>query len=137
MADIDYLKRKIDAGASRLITQYFFDNDHYLLFRDRLADAGITVPLVPGILPVTNFARIVSFSAACGASVPDWLARRFEALDDDPDTRKLVAAATAAEQCQELAAEGVGEFHFYTLNRADLVFAICHMLGLRPRPEAP
>lgn len=136
-ADIDHLKRKIDAGATRLITQYFFDNDHYLLFRDRLADAGITVPLVPGILPVTNFARVVSFSAACGASVPEWLARRFEDLDDDPDTRKLVAAATAAEQCQELAAEGVGEFHFYTLNRADLVFAICHMLGLRPRPEAP
>ena len=131
-ADIDQLKRKIDAGAVRLITQYFFENADFLRFRDRLAAAGVAVPLVPGILPVTNFRQVQRFSATCGASVPAWLERRFEGLDDDPDTRKLVAAATAAEQCEGLAAEGVRDFHFYTLNRADLVFAICHMLGLRP-----
>ena len=131
-ADIDQLKRKIDAGAVRLITQYFFENADFLRFRDRLAAAGVAVPLVPGILPVTNFRQVRRFSATCGTNVPAWLERRFEGLDEDPDTRQLVAAATAAEQCEGLAAEGVRDFHFYTLNRADLVFAICHMLGLRP-----
>ncbi len=132
-ADLDNLKRKIDAGASRAITQYFFDGDVYLRFMDRVEAAGITVPIVPGILPVTNFAQVVKFSAMCGATVPDWMAKLFEGLDDDPDTRKLVAATAAAEQCRYLSRQGVDEFHFYTLNRADLTFAICHILGLRPQ----
>lgn len=136
--DLDNLKRKIDAGASRAITQFFFEDDLYHRFVDRARAAGITVPIVPGILPVTNFARVVQFAAKCGASVPKWLAVMFEGLDEDPETRKLVAATVAAEQCQRLQAGGVKEFHFYTLNRADLTFAICHMLGLRPRrAEAP
>jgi methylenetetrahydrofolate reductase (NADPH) len=134
--DLDYLKRKIDAGAVRLITQFFFDNSIFLRFRDRLAAAGIGVPLVPGILPVTNFVQVKRFSAACGATVPAWLEKRFEGLEDDPESRKLLAAATCAEQCNGLAAEGVDGYHFYTLNRADLVYAICHMLGLRPLPVA-
>ena len=136
-ADLDYLKRKIDAGASRAITQYFFDVEIYLRFVERARKAGITVPIVPGILPVTNFAKLLDFSAKCGTSVPDWLARLFEGLDDDPETRRLVAATAAAEQCRLLQASGVDEFHFYTLNRADLSYAVCHMLGLRPeRPQA-
>ncbi len=132
-ADLDHLKRKIDAGASRLITQYFFDKTLYLRFAERARKAGITVPIVPGILPVTNFAQVARFSAICGASIPSWLAERFQGLDDDPETRKLVAAITSAEQCSALREEGVGEFHFYTLNRADLTFAICHLLGIRSR----
>ncbi len=131
-ADLDNLKRKVDAGASRAITQYFFDVDVYLEFVDRARAAGIDVPIVPGILPVTNFAQIVKFSGMCGASVPAWMADLFAGLDDDPETRKLVAATVAAEQCRALQAAGVNEFHFYTLNRADLAFAICHILGLRP-----
>jgi methylenetetrahydrofolate reductase (NADPH) len=130
-ADLDHLKRKIDAGASRLITQFFFDNAAYLRLRDRLADAGISVPLVPGILPVTNFTQVVKFAAACGASIPDWMRSRFEGLDEEPETRRLIAAVTAAEQCTDLAREGIGAFHFYTLNRAELTYAICHMLGIR------
>ncbi len=130
-ADLDNLKRKIDAGAARAITQFFFDNDVFLRFRDRAAAAGITVPIVPGILPVTNFSRVFGFSKTCGASVPDWMADLFEGLDGDPDTRRLVAATIAAEQCRVLNAHGVEQFHFYTLNRADLVFAICHILGVR------
>lgn len=130
--DLDNLKRKIDAGATRAITQYFFDADVYRRFVDRARAAGITVPIVPGILPVTNFAQVQKFSAACGASVPPWMAALFEGLDDDPDTRKLVAATFAAEQCQALAADGVADFHFYTLNRADLAYAISHILGVRP-----
>lgn len=130
-ADIDYLKAKVDAGTDRFITQYFFDNDLFLRLRDRVAAAGINVPLVPGILPVTNFGQVVKFSRQCGATVPDWLADRFEGLDHEPETRKLVAAATAAEQCLALNREDVSLFHFYTLNRADLVFAVCHMLGIR------
>ena len=130
-ADLDNLKRKIDAGASRAISQFFFDPDIYCRFIDRARGAGIDVPIVPGILPVTNYARVVEFSRQCGASVPDWMAQMFEGLDDDPETRKLVAAAIAAEQCQHLRAKGIDEFHFYTLNRADLSFAICHILGLR------
>lgn len=135
-ADLDNLKRKIDAGATRAITQYFFDVDLYLRFVDRAAAAGIDVPIVPGILPVTNFAQVAKFSAVCGATVPDWMGALFEGLDDDPETRKLVAATAAAEQCRLLQANGVREFHFYTLNRADLAYAICHILGLRPRADA-
>jgi len=131
-ADLDNLKRKIDAGADRAITQYFFDTDIYLRFLDRCLAAGISVPLVPGILPVTNFAQVVKFSAMCGASVPGWLARLFEGLDADPETRRMVAAVVAAEQVRRLQAAGVDEFHFYTLNRPDLVYAIAHILGVRP-----
>ncbi|HJU17082.1 MAG TPA: methylenetetrahydrofolate reductase [Stellaceae bacterium] len=135
--DLDNLKSKIDAGANRAITQYFFDIDLYLRFRDRAAAAGIRVPIVPGILPVTNFAQVKKFSAACGASIPPWMAAHFEGLDDDPDTRRLVAASIAAEQCRRLHKNGVHEFHFYTLNRADLIVAICHLLGVRAaRPVA-
>lgn len=130
-ADLDNLKRKIDAGANRAISQYFFDNAVYLRFRDRAAAAGITVPIIPGILPVTNFAQVQKFSAACGASMPAWMADLFAGLDDDPDTRRLVAATTAAEQCRQLVAEGVDDIHFFTLNRADLTFTICHILGVR------
>nr|WP_255448381.1 methylenetetrahydrofolate reductase [Telmatospirillum sp. J64-1] len=135
--DLDNLKRKIDAGATRAITQYFFDVDVYRRFMDRVLAAGITVPVVPGILPVTNFAQVVKFSKVCGATVPSWMGTLFEGLDDDPETRKLVAATLAMEQCRTLAADGVEHFHFYTLNRADLAFAICHILGVRaPRDTA-
>ena len=134
-ADLDNLKRKIDAGGSRAITQYFFDADVFLRFVDRARAAGIAVPIVPGILPVTNYAQVVRFSAMCGASVPAWLAHLFEGLDQDAGTRKMVAAIAAAELCQQLRAYGVNEFHFYTLNRADLTFAISHILGLRADPE--
>ncbi|HZS83799.1 MAG TPA: methylenetetrahydrofolate reductase [Stellaceae bacterium] len=134
-ADLDNLKRKIDAGANRAITQFFFDIDIYLRFLDRARAAGIAVPIVPGILPVTNFAQVKKFAAACGASVPAWMAAQFDGLDDDPETRRLVAASIAAEQCRRLQANGIGEFHFYTLNRADLTVAICHMLGVRGKPQ--
>ena len=133
-ADLDNLKRKLDAGATRAITQFFFENDVYFRFLDRCHKAGITCEIVPGIMPVTNFRQMTGFAATAGASVPRWLATRFEGLDDDADTRKLVAATVVAEQVQELASQGVREFHFYTLNRADLTFAICHILGLRPLP---
>ncbi len=129
--DLDNLRRKIDAGARRAITQYFFETDLYLRFRDRAAAKGIAVPIVPGILPVTNFAEVRKFSALCGASIPHWMAQHFEGLDRDPETRRLVAASIAAEQCRRLHAHGVHEFHFYTLNRADLILAICHLLGVR------
>ncbi|MBT7942188.1 MAG: methylenetetrahydrofolate reductase [Alphaproteobacteria bacterium] len=135
-ADLDNLKRKLDAGASKAITQFFFDTDVYLRFLDRARAAGITAPIIPGILPVTNFARVAEFSKMCGASVPTWMAELFEGLDDDPETRKLVAAGVAAEQCRALHAAGVTDFHFYTMNRADLVYAICHILGVRGRPDA-
>lgn len=134
--DLANLKRKIDAGASRAITQFFFDTDVYFRFVDKAQTAGITVPIVPGILPVTNFARVVEFAAACGASVPAWLADLFQGLDDDPETRRLVAASVAAEQCRLLYEGGVREFHFYTLNRPELVSAICHVLGVRPHHAA-
>jgi methylenetetrahydrofolate reductase (NADPH) len=130
--DIDYLKAKLDAGATRAITQYFFDAEVYLRYRDKVAARGITAEIVPGILPVTNFAQVVKFSKMCGASVPAWLAHLFEGLDGDPDTRRLVAAMVAAEQCRRLQEHGVDAFHFYTLNRADLAYSICHILGLRP-----
>ncbi len=134
-ADLDNLKCKIDAGARRAITQYFFEPAVYFRFIERVRAAGITVPIVPGILPVTNYRQLLKFSALCGATVPPRLAYLFEGLDHDPETRKLVSATVAAEQCQALMAAGVKEFHFYTLNRADLAYAICHILGLRPAPE--
>jgi methylenetetrahydrofolate reductase (NADPH) len=131
-ADIDMLKAKIDAGASTAITQFFFDNEVYFRYLDRVRAAGITVPIVPGLIPIHNFKQVSSFAAKSGASVPDWLGRRFDGLDDDQETRHLVAAAVAAEQVLGLVDQGITEFHFYTLNRADLVYAICHLLGLRP-----
>ena len=130
--DLDALKRKIDAGASRAITQFFFDNDLYHRFVDRVRASGINIPIVPGVLPVQNFKQAKNFAERAGASVPRWLADRFEGLDEDVATRKLVAAAVASEQVLGLAAQGVKDFHFYTMNRAELVFAICHQLGLRP-----
>ena len=135
--DIDYLKRKLDAGATRAITQFFFDTELFLGFRDRVRRAGIEAPLIPGILPVTNYGQVSRFARLCGTSVPPWLTRLFETLEDDPEARKLVAAMVAGEQCRILAAEGVSDFHFYTLNRADLTFAICHMLGLRAAASGP
>jgi methylenetetrahydrofolate reductase (NADPH) len=131
-ADLDNLKRKLDAGATRAITNYFFDADVFLRFLDRCLAAGISAPIVPGIMPVTNFRQAVKFSATCGASVPDWLARLFEGTEDDPETRRFVAAMTAAEQVRVLQASGIDEFHFYTLNRPDLTYAIAHVLGVRP-----
>ena len=131
--DIDNLKSKIDAGATRIITQFFFDNAHFLRYVERVRAAGIWCPILPGIVPVHNFRQVASFAAKTGASVPAWMARRFEGLDDDPATTHLVAAAVAAEQVMDLVDAGVKQFHFYTLNRADLVYAICHLLGLRPR----
>jgi len=131
-ADIDMLKAKVDAGADRAITQFFFDNDLYLRYLDRVRQAGIDIPIVPGILPVQNFKLAKNFAERAGATVPDWLAEKFEGLDDDAETRKLVAATVAAGQVQKLAKQGVGNFHFYTMNRADLVFAISHLLGIRP-----
>jgi len=135
-SDLDNLKRKLDAGATRAITQFFFDVDVYLRFRDRAAAAGIAARLVPGILPVTNFAQVVKFSRMCGTAIPAWLADLFDGLDEDPETRKLVAAMVATEQCRALAAEGVDQFHFYTLNRADLTLGICRRLGLKPAAMA-
>lgn len=134
--DLDNLKRKLDAGATRAITQYFFEAEVYLRFIERVRKAGIDVEIVPGILPVTNFAQVQKFSAMCGAAVPGWMADLFEGLDDDPETRRLVAATTAARQCRKLQAEGIDAFHFYTLNRADLSFAISHILGVRPDAAA-
>ncbi|MHA1108165.1 MAG: methylenetetrahydrofolate reductase, partial [Alphaproteobacteria bacterium] len=125
----------VDAGATRAITQYFFDAEIYLRFIERVRAHGIDMEIVPGILPVTRFAQVVNFSAMCGTSVPAWMADLFEGLDEDPGTRHLVAATVAAEQCRILQAEGIDEFHFYTLNRADLAYAISHILGLRP--ESP
>ena len=135
--DLDNLKAKLDAGASRAITQFFFDVDLFLRFRDRAQAAGIRVSIVPGILPVTNFAQLKKMAATCGASIPEWMAGHFDGLDDDPETRRLVAASIAAEQCRRLHANGVHEFHFYTLNRADLTVAICHMLGVRAKSRSP
>lgn len=134
--DLDNLKRKVDAGATRAITQFFFDNDAYFRFLDRCAAAGITVPIVPGILPITNFARAVEFAGKCGAAMPQRFAETFEGLDADPETRQLVAATMAAEQCQALQAQGIKDFHFYTLNRSDLTVAICRMLGVKAKQPA-
>ncbi len=130
-ADLENLKRKVDAGSQRAITQFFFDNELFLRFRDRVAAAHINVELIPGILPVTNFNTLVRFAGACGASIPKSLATLFEGLDDDPTTRQLIAAHAAVSQAENLGREGVDDFHFYTLNRADLSFAVCHALGVR------
>ena len=129
--DLDNLKRKVDAGATRAITQFFFDPEVFLRFLDRARRSGISIPIVPGILPVTNFKQTAKFSKMCGASVPSWMHDLFDALDDDADTRKLVAASVAAEQCRVLHANGVNAFHFYTMNKADLCYAICHIMGVR------
>lgn len=130
--ELQNLKAKLDAGATRAITQFFFDTDLFLRYRDQCAAAGIQASIVPGILPITRFPQMLRMAQRCGASVPDWLAHRFDGLDADPDTRRLVAAAVAIEQVQELQRHGVEEFHFYTLNRAELSYAICHTLGARP-----
>jgi methylenetetrahydrofolate reductase (NADPH) len=135
-ADLDMLKAKVEAGADRAITQFFFDNDLYFRYLDRVRARGIDVPVTPGIIPIHNFKQISGFAARCGTHMPSRIARRFDGLENDPDTQKLVAATIAAEQVTALAAQGVSEFHFYTLNRADLVYAICHLLGLRPQPVA-
>jgi methylenetetrahydrofolate reductase (NADPH) len=131
-ADIDMLKAKVDAGATRAMTQFFFENALYFRYLDRVRAAGINIPIVPGILPVQNFKQTKNFADRTGASVPAWLADRFDGLDDDPATRKLIAAAVAAEQVIDLVDHGVTDFHFYTMNRADLVYAVCHLLGMRP-----
>jgi methylenetetrahydrofolate reductase (NADPH) len=133
-ADLANLKAKVDAGASRVITQFFFDNAHYLRFLEAARAAGIWVPIIPGIVPIHNFRQVAGFAGRCGASIPSWMVRRFEGLDDDVQTTHLVAAAVAAEQVMDLVDQGIRQFHFYTLNRADLVYAICHLLGLRPEP---
>jgi methylenetetrahydrofolate reductase (NADPH) len=130
-ADLDNLRRKVDAGGHRAITQFFFDNEIFLRFRDRVAAAQIDVELIPGILPVTNFNTLVRFAGACGASIPQSLSTLFEGLDEDPTTRQLIAAHAAVSQAEDLGREGVEDFHFYTLNRADLSFAVCHALGVR------
>jgi len=134
-ADIDNLKAKIDAGADRAITQFFFNNDHYYRFMDRVRAAGIDVPVTPGIIPIANFATVSKFAAMCNTEIPEWLAYRFEGLENDPKTARLIAASVAAEQVMNLVDNGVRDFHFYTLNRADLVYAICHMLGLRDKSK--
>ena len=134
--DLDNLKRKIDAGANRAITQFFFEADTFLRFRDAAAAAGIDAEIVPGIMPVMSFAAVQKMSAMCGTDVPAWVARLFEGLDDRPAARQLVAATLAAELCRNLYAGGVRQFHFYTLNRAELSYAICHLLGVRPRGAA-
>ncbi len=131
-ADLDNLKRKLDAGATRAITNYFFDTDVYLRFLDRCLAAGITAPIVPGIMPVSNFAQAAKFSAMCGASVPAWLEHMFEGTEEDAETRRMVAAVVAAEQVRLLRANGIDQFHFYTLNRPDLTYTIAHLLGVRP-----
>ncbi|RDE10185.1 methylenetetrahydrofolate reductase [NAD(P)H] [Pelagibacterium lacus] len=131
-AEIDNLKRKLDAGAARAITQMFFENADYWRFVERAQKAGITAPIVPGIQPIHSFKQISGFAGRCGALIPQWLADRFEGLDNDPETHALVAAAVAAEQVTELLDSGVTEFHFYTLNRSNLVLALARLLGIRP-----
>ncbi|HHK73750.1 MAG TPA: methylenetetrahydrofolate reductase [NAD(P)H] [Rhizobiales bacterium] len=130
--DFDMLKAKIDAGASRAITQFFFDNRVYLDYVEAARKRGITIPIVPGILPVINFTSAARFAAQCGASIPPKLAKNFEGLDDYPEARRLVAAAIMAEQVADLHDNGIRDFHFYTMNRANFVYTICHMLGMRP-----
>jgi methylenetetrahydrofolate reductase (NADPH) len=136
-ADIDMLWAKIDAGATRAITQFFFDNEVFFRFLDCVRARGITIPIVPGLIPIHNFQQVSGFARRSGTGVPDWLGHRFDGLEQDQDTRYLVAAAVAAEQILGLVDQGITEFHFYTLNRADLVYAICHLLGLRPVAACP
>lgn len=132
-ADLENLMRKVDAGADRCITQFFFEAEDFLRFRDRTAAAGINVPVVPGVMPVSNFQGILKMAGGCGSKVPTWLASLFDGLDDDAETRRMIAATVAGDLCRRLQSEGVEQFHFYTLNRADLTFAICHLLGVRPQ----
>ncbi len=134
--DLENLKRKLDAGASRAITQFFFETDVFLDFRDRCSAAGIDAPIVPGILPITRFPQLEKFAATCGASVPDWLREWFAGLDDDAQTCQMIAASVAINQVRRLQTEGITEFHFYTLNRSELAYAICHALGVRPTSVA-
>ncbi|MGE3648015.1 MAG: methylenetetrahydrofolate reductase [Reyranellaceae bacterium] len=135
-ADLLNLKRKIDAGADRAITQFFFEADDFLRFRDRARAMGIDAPIVPGIMPVSNFTQLNRIAGLCGAKVPGWMAEMFDGLDNDIETRRMIAATVAGDLCRRLESEGVGAFHFYTLNRADLTFAICHLLGVRPARTA-
>jgi methylenetetrahydrofolate reductase (NADPH) len=135
--DIDVLKAKIDAGATRAITQFFFDTDTFLRFMERVRKAGVTIPISPGIMPVSNFKGLQRMADPCGIPLPGWLGNLFEGLDNDPETRRLIACSIAAETCAKLAEEGFSDFHFYTLNRADLVYAICRVLGVREVPLAP
>jgi methylenetetrahydrofolate reductase (NADPH) len=135
-ADLDMLKKKIDAGATRGITQFFYDNEVYFRYLDRVRAAGVTIPIVPGIMPITNFTGLRKMADTCGATIPGRLVKLFQNLDDDPSTRLLIAATVAAEQCLALAEQGVKHFHFYTLNREDLAYALCMMLGVRPKPAA-
>lgn len=135
--DLDYLKRKLDAGANRAITQFFYDTENFLRFRDRCAARGITAPIVPGILPIARFRQMLNFANRAGTKVPAWLHERFEGLDDDPDTQRMLGASIAIEQVVTLRKHGISEFHFYTLNRSELTFAICYALGLRPQPASP
>ncbi len=135
--DIEVLKAKVDAGATRAISQFFFDIDAFLRFVDRVRAAGITIPISPGIMPVSNYRGLVKMAAACGATLPSWLGNLFDGLDGDPDTRRLIACSIAAEMCAKLEEQGFSDFHFYTLNRADLVYAICRVLGVRETPTAP
>ncbi len=132
-ADLENLKRKVDAGADRCITQFFFESDNFLRFRDRAVAAGVNTPIVPGVMPVSNFQAVTRIAGLCGAKVPAWLADLFDGLDDDLETRRMIAATVAGDLCRRLQSEGVDQFHFYTLNRADLTFAICHLLGVRPQ----
>ena len=134
--DLDVLKAKIDAGATRAITQFFFDNAHYFRYVDRVRARGIFIPIIPGVVPVQNFRQTAAFAKKTGASVPQWLADRFDGLDDDPATRRFIAAAVAAEQVIDLVDRGVEDLHFYTMNKADLVYATCHLLGLRAKANA-
>ncbi len=134
--DIDVLKRKVDAGATRAITQFFFENDFYFRYLDKVQAAGIKIPILPGIIPVMNFKQAANFATRCGTHVPQWLADRFEGLDDDPATRKLISAAVAAEQVTDLIDRGVTDLHFYTMNKADLVYAICHLVGIKGEQPA-
>jgi methylenetetrahydrofolate reductase (NADPH) len=136
-ADLANLKRKIDAGATRAITQFFFDPQVFLRYRDRCAASGIAASIVPGILPITRFPQMLRFAERCGTHVPDWLRHRFDGLEDDAETRRMIAAAFAIGQVETLTREGVDEFHFYTLNRADLTYTICHALGIRAPPVEP
>lgn len=135
-ADLNNLKTKLDAGANRAITQCFFDTDQFLHFRDRCAKAGITAAIVPGLLPIISLPQLLRFASRTSMTVPDWLRHRFDGLNDDIDTRRMIAAAVAIEQVQQLSREGIDEFHFYTLNRAELTYAICHALGVRAQPKA-
>jgi methylenetetrahydrofolate reductase (NADPH) len=136
VADLDNLKRKLDAGASRAITQFFHEAETFFRYRDAVAKAGIDAEIVPGIMPIMNFASVQRMSAMCGTVVPDWMGTLFEGLDDRPAARQLVSATIAAELCRRLYAGGVRDFHFYTLNRAELSFAICHLLGIRAKAPA-